>query len=158
MERLVRQWLPDLSTAGGAESDDENRRVLVAIGDGLSPNLALDVAQAIGTLDRGEIILAYIVEVPLTVTIREVMDTVEETVRRRLMKAARRLEAEGISVRCVIFPTRYLAGAIDTLAKDLNADLVLRAVDRRWMPPDEEGRGGDGAGDTLFGIVTHAPL
>jgi nucleotide-binding universal stress UspA family protein len=137
IERLVRRWLPDLAS-GNAEEWPERPRVLVPVRDRLSSDFALDLVRACGQGRRGEIILAYVYEVPPASRLETARSAHEGTAMRHLEEAVQVLKSRGVSARYVIRPARSLALGIDGLADELDVDLVLHGLDRAgvaWGAP-----------------------
>ena len=140
MERLVRRWLPDRSAEYEAGPDGGGRRVLVVVNfNASSPELTLDVARSIGKLDHGEVILAYLVELPLASTERPAMVEAATAGADGLAEAARRLWATGVTTRCIVYMTRCVADAMDALTRELDVDLVLHARQRAGVSLQRQG-------------------
>jgi nucleotide-binding universal stress UspA family protein len=103
-------------------------RILVPTTEEVASERAVELACRLGAAQKAEIVLAYIVEVPFTLS----LDTpvpVEQTKGEEALRTARFIvEQHGLPVRTKIIPHRYVWGGILHLARIEMADAIVMSV------------------------------
>ena len=117
------------------------RRILVPVVETVPAERAVELACRLGEEQKAEIILAYVVEIPLTLPLSAVMPEQEAAGREALQTAEVLVRRHNLPVRTRIIPARYAADGILHLAKDETADVIVMGVGvRRRAVPEQLGR------------------
>jgi nucleotide-binding universal stress UspA family protein len=104
------------------------RRILVPVSRKVASERAVELACRLGAIQKAEIILAYIVEVPFTLSLDTVIPAEEAQGEEALRTAQFIVEQRGLPVSTKIIPHRYAWGGILHLAKEEMADAIVMSV------------------------------
>lgn len=112
------------------------RRILVPVVETVPAERAVELACRLGEEQKAEIILAYVVEVPLILPLAAPMPAQEAAGRHALETAELLVRRHNLPVRWKMIPARHAADGILRLARDEGADVIVMGVGvkRRNMP------------------------
>ncbi|HOG48439.1 MAG TPA: universal stress protein [Anaerolineae bacterium] len=127
------------------------QRILVPVSGKVASGRAVELACRLGAAQKAEIVLAYVLEVPFTLSLDTSLPQEEARGRQALDVARLIVEQHGLPVRSKIMPHRYAWGGILHLAKEEQADAIIMGIGA--------GRPGlsEGLGRTCQEIVQRAP-
>ena len=113
------------------------QRILVPVSGPIASERAVELACRLGQAQKAEIILAYIVEVPLTLALGTAMP--EETAKGQAALETGKLivEQHGLPVRTMIVPQRYAWDGILHIAEEEKVDAIVMSMGRRRRRPTE---------------------
>jgi nucleotide-binding universal stress UspA family protein len=104
------------------------RRILVPTTEKVASGRAVELACRLGANQKAEIVLAYVVEVPFTLSLDTPVPA-EETKGQEALRTARFIvEQHGLPVRARIIPHRQVWGGILHLARAEMADAIVMNV------------------------------
>lgn len=104
------------------------QRIMVPVSGRIASERAVELACRLGAAQKAEILLAYIVEVPFTLSLDTSMPTEEAKGQEALRTAQFIVEQHGLPVRTKIIPHRHAWGGILHLAKEEMADAIVMNV------------------------------
>lgn len=115
--------------AEARESVSNVRRILVPIRGFVFEERAVELACRLGERQKSEIVLAYVLEVPLTLSLGTPLPEEEERARCALERSARLVRAHHLNPLERVERDRDAGRGILKVAKDLNVDLVVVGLD-----------------------------
>ncbi|MGC8873746.1 MAG: universal stress protein [Chloroflexia bacterium] len=124
-------------------------RILVPVSGRLASERAVELACRLGEKQRAEIVLAYVIEVPFTLSLNTPMPASEAKGQEALRTARFIVEQHGLPVRTRIVPHRYAWDGILHLSREEKVDAIVMSVGRG-------GPGGDALGRTTQEVVRRA--
>ncbi len=124
-------------------------RILVPVSGRLASERAVELACRLGEKQRAEIVLAYVIEVPFTLSLNTPMPAAEAKGQEALRTARFIVEQHGLPVRTRIVPHRYAWDGILRLSHEEQVDAIVMSVGRG-------GPGGDALGRTTQEVVRRA--
>lgn len=97
---------------------------------------AVELACRLGEIQKAEIVLMYVIEIPFTLSLDASMSKAQKTGEEILQKAASIVENHGLPARTIIERARQAGEGIARLAKDEDADLIVMATPkiRKGLP------------------------
>jgi nucleotide-binding universal stress UspA family protein len=104
------------------------QRILVPVSGKIASGRAVELACRLGTAQKSEIVLAYIIEVPFTLSLGTPVPAEEARGQEALRTAQFIVEQHGLPVRTKIVPHRYAWGGILHLVKEETADAIVMSV------------------------------
>lgn len=117
------------------------RRILVPVVETVPAERAVELACRLGHDQGAVIILAYVVEVPLTLPINASMPAQEKAGAQALRTAELVVRSHHLAVQSRMIPSRYAADGILRLAEDEDADVIVMGMGIKRRPiPDQFGR------------------
>lgn len=103
-------------------------RILVPVTESVAAERAVELACRLGEAQKAEIVLAYVVEVPLTLSLNAPM-AAEEAKGQEILQTARCIvEQHSLPFRMEIIPHRYIWGGILHLARQEMVDAIVMDV------------------------------
>ncbi len=127
------------------------QRILVPVSGTIASERAVELACRLGLAQKAEIVLAYVIEVPFTLSL-DVAVPKEEARGQEVLHTARIIvEQHDLPVKTKIIPHRYASAGILHLAKEEMVDAVVMSVGSGR--PGE----GDGMGRTSQEVLRRAP-
>jgi nucleotide-binding universal stress UspA family protein len=105
------------------------RRILVPIRGFIFEERAVELACRLGEDQKSEIVLAYVLEVPLTLSLGTPMPEEEEKARQALERSANLVRAHRLTPLERVERDRDAGRGILKVAKDLEVDLVVVGLD-----------------------------
>lgn len=126
------------------------QRILVPVSGKIASERAVELACRLGEAQKAEIILAYIIEVPFTLSLDTPMPAEEAKGQEALRTARFIVEQHGLPVKTKLTPHRYAWGGILHLAGEEMVDAIVMSVG--------EGRPGlaEGMGRTTQEVLKRA--
>jgi len=115
-------------------------RILVPMMHDGASERAVELACRLGTAQKADIVLAYVVEVPFTLSLNTPLPAEESRGQEALHTAQFIVEQHGLPVTTRLIPHRYLWGGIVHLAREEQADAIVMGVDGRPGQPEGIGR------------------
>jgi len=103
-------------------------RILVPTTANVASERAVELACRLGSTQKAEIVLAYVVEVPFTLSLNTPMPAEEARGQEALRTAQFIVEQHGLPVKTRIFPDRYVWSGILHLARDEMVDAIVMSV------------------------------
>lgn len=117
------------------------RRILVPVVQTVPAERAVELAARLGREQKAEIILVYVVEVPLLLPLEAPMPAQEQAGRDALKTAEFLVRQHNLPVRARILPARQAADGILRLAEEEEADAIVVGLGvKHRNVPDELGR------------------
>ena len=116
------------------------RRIFVPMTHDGASERAVELACRLGTAQKAEILLAYVVEVPYTLSLNMPLPAEESRGLDALQTAQFIVQQHGLPVTTRLIPHRYLWGGIVGLACEEQADAIFMSVDRAPGQSDGTGR------------------
>lgn len=107
------------------------QRILVPTTEEVVSERAVELACRLGASQKAEIILAYVVEVPFTLSLSERLLAEESKGQEALRTAQFIVEQHGLPVKTRVIPHRSVAGGILHLAREEMVDAIVMSVGRR---------------------------
>ncbi len=104
------------------------QRILVPVSGKIASERAVELACRLGEAQKAEIVLAYIIEVPFTLSLDTPVPAEESRGQEALRTAQFIVEQHGLSARTKIIPHRYAWGGILHLTKEEMADAIVMSV------------------------------
>jgi YVTN family beta-propeller protein len=104
------------------------RRILVPTTEHVISERAVELACRLGELQKAEIVLAYVVEVPFTLALSVQMPEEEARGQEALRMAQVIVAQHGLPVRTRIVPHRYAWGGILHLAQEERVDAIVMSA------------------------------
>ena len=126
------------------------QRILVPVSGKITSERAVELACRLGEAQKAEIVLAYIIEVPFTLSLDAPVPAEEGRGQEALRTAQFIVEQHGLSARTKIIPHRYAWSGILRLATEEMVDAIVMSVG--------EGRPGlaEGMGRTTQEVLKRA--
>lgn len=116
------------------------QRILVPISRRAASERAVELACRLGAAQRAEIVLAYIIEVPFTLSLDTALPAEESRGQETLRPARFIVEQHGLPVSAKIIPHRYAWSGILRLAKEEQVDAIVMSIGA-GRPGEAEGLG-----------------
>jgi nucleotide-binding universal stress UspA family protein len=104
------------------------QRILVPVSGKIASERAVELACRLGAAQKSEIVLAYIIEVPFTLSLGTPVPAEEARGQEALRTAQFIVEQHGLPVRTMIIPHRYAWGGILHLVKEETADAIVMSI------------------------------
>ncbi len=104
------------------------QRILVPVSGKLSSDRAVELACRLGTAQKAEIVLVYVLEVPFTLSLSTKLPEEEARGQEALGVARVIVEEHGLPVQTMIVPHRYAWAGILHLAKEGMADAIVMGI------------------------------
>lgn len=104
------------------------QRLLVPVSGKIATERAVELACRLGKDQKAEIILAYIIEVPFTLSLNTPVPTEESRGQGALRTARFIVEQHGLTAKTRITPHRYTWGGILHLAGEEMVDAIVMSV------------------------------
>jgi len=116
-------------------------RLLVPVSGKVASERAVELACRLGAPQKAEIILAYIIEVPFTLSLGAAVPAEESSGDEALRTARFIVEQHGLPVRTKMLPHRYAWSGILRIAEEETVDaIVMAAGGSRARPAEGMGR------------------
>lgn len=116
------------------------QRILVPISRRIASERAVELACRLGAAQKAEIVLAYIIEVPFTLSLDTPLPAEESKGQETLRPALFIAEQHGLPVRAKIIPHRHAWSGILRLATEEQVDAIVMNVGA-GRPGESEGLG-----------------
>ena len=113
------------------------QRILVPVSGPIASERAVELACRLGETQTAEIILAYIVEVPLTLPLGAPMPAETAKGQAALQTGQIIVEQHDLPVRTMIVPHRYAWDGILHIAEEPGVDAIVMSIGRRRRRPVE---------------------
>lgn len=104
------------------------QRIMVPVSGKIASERAVELACRLGAAQKAEIILAYIIEVPFTLSLGTLMPAEEAKGEEALCTARFIVEQHGLPVKTKIVPHRYAWGGILHLVQKEVVDAIVMSV------------------------------
>jgi nucleotide-binding universal stress UspA family protein len=104
------------------------QRILVPVSGKIASERAVELACRLGAAQKSEIVLAYIIEVPFTLSLGTPVPAEEARGQEALRTAQFIVEQHGLPVRTMITPHRYAWGGILHLVREETADAIVMSI------------------------------
>lgn len=104
------------------------QRIMVPVSGRIASERAVELACRLGETQKAEVVLAYIVEVPFTLSLGAPMPAEEARGREALRTAQFIVEQHGLPVKTKIVPHRHVWGGILHLAREEMVDAIVMNV------------------------------
>ena len=124
------------------------QRILVPVSGKIASERAVELACRLGEAQKAEIVLAYIIEVPFTLSLGAPVPTEEARGQEALRTAQFIVEQHALPVKTRLIPHRYAWGGILRLVREEMADAVVMSVGT-GRPGSAEGMMGRTAQEVL---------
>jgi nucleotide-binding universal stress UspA family protein len=116
-------------------------RLLVPVSGRVASERAVELACRLGAPQKAEIILAYVIEVPFTLSLGTAVPSEESSGEAALRTARFIVEQHGLPVRTKMLPHRYAWSGILRIAQEEAADAIVMAAGvSRARPAEGIGR------------------
>jgi nucleotide-binding universal stress UspA family protein len=115
-------------------------RILVPTTEDVASESAVELACRLGEAQKAGIVLAYVVEVPFTLSLNTPIPVEEHKGQEALRTARFIVEQHGLPVKTKVIPHRSAWGGILHLAEEEVVDVIVMSVSRR-RPGTSEGLG-----------------
>ena len=116
-------------------------RLLVPVSGKVASERAVELACRLGAPQKAEIILAYVIEVPFTLSLGAAVPAEESSGEAALRTARFIVEQHGLPVRTKMLPHRYAWSGILRIAGEESADAIVMAAGvSRARPAEGIGR------------------
>lgn len=116
-------------------------RILVPVVETVPATRAVELACRLGHDQKAEIVLAHVVEVPLTLSLDAEMPAQEAAGRQALESAAVIAGRHNLPIRSRITTARYAADGILNIAREEDVNVIVMGVGiKRRNVPDQLGR------------------
>lgn len=112
------------------------QRILVPVSGKVTSERAVELACRLGVAQKAEIVLAYVIEVPFTLSLTTPLPAEETKGQEALRTAQFIVEQHGLPVKTRIVPHRYAWDGILRLAREEQTDAIVMSVGRA-RPGDE---------------------
>jgi nucleotide-binding universal stress UspA family protein len=100
-------------------------RLLVPVSGRIASERAVELACRLGQPQKAEIILAYVVEVPFTLTLGSALPSEQSAGEAALRTARFIVEQHGLPVRTKMLPDRYAWSGIMRIAREETVDAIV---------------------------------
>ena len=97
---------------------------------------AVELACRLGEEQKAEVLLTYVLEIPLTLSLNAPMGKTEKTAQEILERATTIVEQHELPVRTQVERARQTGEGIARLARDEDADLIVMAAPWLRNRPD----------------------
>jgi len=104
------------------------RRIVVPVSMNSNWERAVELACRLGEEQKAEVLLTYVVEIPMTLSLNAPMDKTEKAAQEILERATAIVEQHELPVRTQVERARQTGEGITRLAKDEDADLIVMAA------------------------------
>jgi nucleotide-binding universal stress UspA family protein len=104
------------------------QRILVPTSQEAATERAVELACRLGQLQKAEIVLTYIMEVPFTLSLNAAMPAEEARGQEALRTAQFIVEQHGLPVKSVLIPHRYAWNGILRVAREEGVDAIVMSV------------------------------
>ena len=104
------------------------QRILVPVSGKVTSERAVELACRLGQAQKAEIVLAYVIEVPFTLSLNTTLPDEEARGQEALRTARFIVQQHGLPVRTRIVPHRYAWDGILHLAREEQADAVVMSA------------------------------
>ncbi len=101
------------------------QRVLVPVSSKIVSERAVELACRLGEAQKAEIVLAYVIEVPFTLSLGTAVPAEEEKGEQALRTARFIVEQHGLPAKTRMLPHRYAWGGILHIAKEEMVDAIV---------------------------------
>jgi nucleotide-binding universal stress UspA family protein len=105
-------------------------RILVPVGEDVASERAVELASRLGVAQKAEIILAYVFEVPYSLSLDAQVPTEDAKAEHALSTARFIVEQHGLPVRAKILASRQVWGGILRLAHEEAVDAIVMSTGR----------------------------
>jgi nucleotide-binding universal stress UspA family protein len=112
-------------------------RLLVPVSGRIASERAVELACRLGAPQKAEIILAYVVEVPFTLTLGSAVPSEESAGEAALRTARFIVEQHGLPVRTKMLPHRYAWSGILRIAQEELVDAIVMGAGAERPGPAE---------------------
>jgi nucleotide-binding universal stress UspA family protein len=126
MFRVPRQ-VP-LVVAKARQSVSAMHRILVPVTSELASERAVELACRLGEIQKAEIVLVYVIEMPFTLSLNSPVPEEEKRGEAILITARNIVEQHNLPVKIHIIPHRYAWGGILNLSKQYLVDAIVMGV------------------------------
>jgi nucleotide-binding universal stress UspA family protein len=116
------------------------QRILVPVSGRVTSERAVELACRLGEPQKAEIVLAYVIEVPFTLSLSTSVPAEEAKGQEALRTARFIVEQHALPVKTRIVPNRYAADGILRLTREEQVDLVVMSVGGRHPGGEVLGR------------------
>ena len=117
------------------------QRIIVPVVETVPAERAVEIAARLGQEQRAEIILVYVIEVPLTLPLSASMPVQETAAKDTLRTAEVLVRQHNLPVRTEMVPARHAADGILHVSRDEDADVIIMGVGvKRRSIPEQLGR------------------
>lgn len=116
------------------------QRILVPVSDRLASERAVELACRLGEAQKAESVLAYVIEVPFTLSLNTPMPAEEVQGQGALRTARFIVEQHGLPVRTRLIPHRYAWDGILRLSHEEQVDAIVMSVGRGGPEDESLGR------------------
>jgi nucleotide-binding universal stress UspA family protein len=127
------------------------QRILVPVTGKIESGRAVELACRLGTAQKAEIILAYVLEVPFTLSLETRLPREEAAGEEALRTARIIVEQHGLPATTKFLPHRYASAGIVYLAKEQMVDAIVLSANPRRVGS------GEGIGRTCEEVLRQAP-
>lgn len=127
------------------------QRILVPVSGKIASERAVELACRLGQAQKAEIVLAYVLEVPFTLSLGTALPQEEARGQQALGVARLIVEQHGLPARTKMVPHRYAWAGILHLAKEEMADVIIMGIGAGRLGVAE------GLGRTCQEVVQRAP-
>ncbi len=127
------------------------QRILVPVSGKIASERAVELACRLGEAQKAEIVLAYVLEVPFTLSLGTALPQEEARGQQALGVARLIVEQHGLPARTTMVPHRYAWAGILHLAKEEMADAIVMGIGTGKLGPTE------GIGRTCQEVLQRAP-
>lgn len=133
--------LPEQQKRRAAQRRVNENCIIVPLNGSADSKQALDFACALAVERHGRIILAHVIEIPLTLGLDVPLEEAEKDGERILAEGAAMVQEFRLPVECRLIRHRKTSLAIFELAEETGAEtIVLGAGTRHWWSVDHLGR------------------
>ncbi len=116
------------------------QRILVPVSGEIASERAVELACRLGAAQKAEIVLAYIIEVPFTLSLDAPVPAEEAKGQEALRTARFIVEQHGLSAKSKIIPHRYAWGGILHAAKEEKVDAIVLGLGLKRLRIEDFGR------------------
>jgi len=127
-------------------------RILVPVSGKTSSERAVELACRLGEAQKAEVILTYVIEVPLTLALGSPMPQEEAKGQEALRTARLIVERHGLQATTKLIPHRKASAGIIDLATQEVVDAIVMASGKQ-----RSGTVGESVGRTSQEVLRHAP-
>lgn len=127
------------------------QKILVPVSGRLESERAVELACRLGTVQKAEIVLVYVIEVPYTLSLNTAVPGEEAKGLEALRMARIIVEQHGLPVKTKIMPHRSASAGILRLAKEEMADAIVMSAGMARLEVTE------GIGRTSYEVLRRSP-
>lgn len=113
------------------------QRIMVPVSGNIASERAVELACRLGEPQKAEIILAYVIEVPFTLSLGSAVPSEESSGEAALRTARFIVEQHGLPVRTKMLPHRYAWSGILRVAEEEMVDAIVMAAGAGRARPAE---------------------